>query len=257
MRPTRTVQGKMNMSRCIPWTSILLALAAGSAETVQQIPLERTLHHEDQPARGSNSTGAPQELVVADKVVGRRIEAKLGEICLVCNQPIRAGDATYLVKGQRVPIHLGECDRQLRADPQNILPRLRPRGAFLGAGHDELALSNLWFFAGLYVVLGMIFAALCAHRALHAGHSPVAWFGVGLALHAFGYLLLLTRPKREIDAPAGVPPGLCKIAATHPPQPCPGCGAANHPSAGECIGCGQKLQPAIESEVKRVGLRTS
>lgn len=204
----------------------------------------------------SNTTPQPpKELIVDGKVVGRLVPAKPAEICLVCNEPLHSGDVVYLVYGQRVPIHLGACDSALRAQPQHWLAQLRPRGAFLGAEADQRALSAAWFFVGSYVLLGLIFAALCAHQALHAGRSAYGWFAVGLVLNALGYLILLTRPKREVLAPAGVPRGLAKIASTYSPQPCPMCGAENHPAASECIACGAKLTPAIDSEVKRAGLR--
>jgi len=144
--------------------------------------------------------------------------------------------------------------------------RLKPLGgALLGAdsnqpgmtnraGNDQPNVSRVWIYGGLYVLLGLVFAAICAHRALHVGYSPWAWFWLGLVLNAFAYLLLLTRPKREVRAPAGVPLGLGKIAATHAPQRCPKCGAFNHPSALRCLGCGASLSPGVESEVSRVGL---
>jgi hypothetical protein len=50
--------------------------------------------------------------------------------------------------------------------------------------------------------------------------------------------------------------GLGKIAATHAPERCPKCGALNHPSAAQCLGCGAILSPGVEPEVRRVGLRT-
>lgn len=183
------------------------------------------------------------------------MEPRPGEICLVCNDPLHAGDAVYLVQGQRVPIHLGACDSKLRSRLQYYLAQLRPRGAFLGDEGERPALSRVWFFAGLYILLGLIFAALCAHYALDAGRSPVAWFGVGLVLNAVGYLLLLTRPKRDILAPGGVPKGLHKVATTHAPQPCLECGGENHPSARRCIHCGAALEPLLDSEAERARLR--
>lgn len=197
---------------------------------------------------------APKELVINGKVVGRLVPAKVGETCLVCNEPLHAGDVVYLVGGQRVPIHLGPCDSALRAQPRHWLAQLRPRGAFLGAEADQPVPSAGWFFLGFYILLGLIFAALCAHQALHVGRSAYGWFAAGLVLNAFGYLILLTRPRREVQAPAGVPRGFGKIAATYAPQPCPKCGATNHPAASECITCGARLAPAVDAEVKRAGL---
>jgi hypothetical protein len=176
-------------------------------------------------------------------------------------------DPVYLVQGQRVPVHAEE-EREFLSNPRKYLMRLKPMGgALLGAdsnqpgmanraGNNQQKVSRAWIYGGLYVLLGLVFAALCAHRALHVGYSPGAWFGLGLVLNAFAYILLLTRPKREVRAPAGVPSGLGKIAATHAPQRCPKCGAFNHPSAVQCLACGASLSPRVESEVRRIGLRS-
>jgi hypothetical protein len=159
-------------------------------------------------------------------------------------------------------------EREFLSNPRKYLMRLKPMGgALLGAdsnqpgmanraGNNQQSVSHAWIYCGLYVLLGLVFAAICAHRALHVGYSAWAWFGLGLVLNAFAYILLLTRPKREIRAPAGVPSGLGKIAATHAPQHCPKCSAFNHPSAVRCLECGASLSPGIESEVKRVGLHS-
>lgn len=125
-----------------------------------------------------------------------------------------------------------------------------PRGAFLGAG-ENAGMSSVWFWAGLYVVVGLVFGALSAHRACQTGNRALAWFGIGFVFTLPGYLCLLTRPMQKMDAPAGVPRGLQKIAATSAPEPCPGCGAMNHPAAAQCIGCGSKLTPRFVSEAQR------
>lgn len=201
------------------------------------------------------STQVPAEINADGATLARRVPPRPGDICLVCNHPVDEGDVVFLVRGQRVPIHLEELQSDLRAQLEGLLAQLEPRGAFIGAEQTHRALSRGWFFLGIYILLGLVFAALCAHRALHVGHSPAAWFGMGLLLNAFGYLFLLTRPKREVQAPAGVPGGLHKIAATHSPQACPACGTLNHPSASACIGCGGQLLPKTISEVARAGLR--
>lgn len=128
-----------------------------------------------------------------------------------------------------------------------------PRGAFLGAG-ESAGMSSLWFWAGVYVVAGLVFGALAAHRALQTGNRALRWFFAGFFFTLPAYLYLLTRPKKEMDAPAGVPRGLHKIAATYQPQPCPACGEMNHPAAAQCISCGGKLSPRMVSEAQRAGV---
>jgi len=209
------------------------------------------------PPHAATQKQATEPFLADGKVAGNPIEPRPGDLCLICDKPIGRADVEYMVNGQRVAVHRDVCLVEFRAHPERFLATLRPRGAFLGAGAEGQSLSYSWFLVGLYVLIGLVFSAICAHRALHAGRSPMAWFGVGLVFNAFGYLLLLTRPKRETFAPAGVPEGLQKVPATYSPEPCPRCGHTNHPAATECAGCGGELQPAIQSEVKKVKLRPS
>lgn len=177
------------------------------------------------------------------------LEPRRGEVCFLCNERIEATDFAYQVDGQRMPVHRVACDGAYRAEPQRWLVRLKARGAFLSAIPDRRALSPAWFLAGVYLLAGLVFAGVCAHRALHTGHRPTPWFFAGLTLNAPAYLYLLTRPRGTLSAAA--PPGLRKMAATSEPQPCPHCGATNHPSATLCLGCGARLEPRVVSEASR------
>lgn len=195
---------------------------------------------------------APDELVVDGKPVGKRVPAQPGDICAVCYQPVDEKDAVYLVNGQRVALHFEAHEATIREKLGAYLAQLKPRGAFLQAGGEAAGLSTGWFFAGLYVLTGLLIGGLAAHRALHRGYNPIAWFGVGLAFSVAGYVYLLTRPKKTVFAPAGIPGGLGKIAATYAPETCTACGAENHPSATQCGGCGARLEARTSSEVARV-----
>ena len=108
-------------------------------------------------------------------------------------------------------------------------------------------------FFGSYVLIGLIFSALAAHRAFHVGRDPLIWLVIGLVANLLGFLVLLALPRQEIHALGGVPTGLAKIAATYSPDACPACGAENHPSAPQCSACGGNLVPRVVSEVHRVG----
>jgi hypothetical protein len=235
--------------------SVLLGgQVAGAADTPQTpapaLPPEAAAAQTPNPTREP-----PNEVVVSPTTVGKRVPPKRGDICMICNKPLGEGDVVYQVRGQRVAMHRQELGADLQAQLKQLLAQLEPRGAFLGAQQGQRALSTIWFLVGVYILLGLIFAALCAHRALHAGRSPLAWFGAGLLFNVFAYFALLAARKREVLAPAGVPGGLRKIAATYAPQPCPLCGSLNHPAADACIGCGARLEPRMLSEVARVGLR--
>lgn len=241
------------MKWLVSFTLITLLLACASGAVSQQNPHE----HASTPQRsgaGEQSQQVPEELLTNGSV--KRVLPKPDEVCVVCDKRVKSSDLVYLVDGQRVPVHVGDCDAALRARPQKWLARLRPRGgAFLGTD-GPLGLTSAWLYAGLYVLVGLIFAALCAQHALRAGYSPLTGFLLGLAFNILGYFFVLARPKREVKAPAGVPAGLHKIPTTYQPQPCSACGGENHPSATRCLSCGSPLAPQIRSEVGKAGLRT-
>jgi hypothetical protein len=178
-----------------------------------------------------------------------RLPPRPREICFLCNEPVAASDPVYQVDGQRLAVHQGKCDDVLAGDTTRWVARLKARGAFLSAPADRSTLSAAWLAAGVYILAGLVFAALCAQRALHTGRSPAAWFFAGLSLNAFGYVCLLTRPQRTPASP--VPSGLRKVSATREPQPCPHCGSTNHPAATQCLACRGRLEPAVASEANR------
>ena len=198
---------------------------------------------------------AHPDLKIDGQVVGHYAKPKHGEYCSLCYEPIHADDLVYVVWGQRVGVHAGTEDEDFRADPKKWIAHLRPGGAFLGVegamDRPQQALSNVWFGIGLYVLLGLIFGALCAHRAFHAGYPPGQWFALGMVLNIFAYIALALKPKREFATVAGIPSGLRKIANTFEPVPCPACGATNHPSAAKCLACGATLEPRTVSEVQK------
>jgi hypothetical protein len=182
------------------------------------------------------------------------VKPRAGETCVVCNKAVGAKDRVYEVEGQRVPVHVGACDNSFRRKPEHFLVRLKPRGAFLGA-EPNLAphISWGWFAFGVYVLLGLVFGAFCASRAVNQALKPWPWFLAGFFLNLFGFLALVTRPAGE-SSKAGLPPGLVKVPTTYSPRACPRCGAMNHPSASSCVRCGNEIEPLVVSEVTRVGL---
>lgn len=175
------------------------------------------------------------------------------EICIVCNRPIGFHDTVYLLEGQRVAVHPEHCEGMLRDDPWVYIARLKPRGGLFGG---EVApgngISDAWLLLGTYVVLGLAFSAVCAHRALNAGQAPLPWFFVGLFLNAIGYLALLLRPANGQASAALKYSGVVKIPTTADPQPCPHCNELNHPLATKCLCCGATLTPTVSSEASRL-----
>jgi len=208
------------------------------------------------PQAESAAAAVPAHLVVDGKAVGHRVESRDGEICITCGKPITKDDVTYLVDRQRVPVHKGLCLGALAAKPVEFLIKLKPRGAFLDAAASTTGVSAGWLMFGCYVLLGLIFSALAAHRAFSVGREPLTWLAIGFLTNIFGYAALLTLPRREVRALEGIPSGLGKVAATYAPEVCPACGAQNHPSARVCSLCGKSLAPHVESEVQKAGLAT-
>jgi hypothetical protein len=202
----------------------------------------------------ADASGVPDQLTVNGRAVGHRVESRDGEICLTCGKPITKDDVTYMVDGQRVAVHKGACLDALAAKPAEWLSKLKPRGAFLDASAAELGLSAGWLLLGSYILVGLLFGALAAHRAFSVGRDPLLWLAVGFVTSVIGYAVLLALPRQELHAVAGVPAGLAKVAATYAPEACPACGAENHPSARVCSGCGGALSPRIVSEAQRAGL---
>jgi hypothetical protein len=184
------------------------------------------------------------------------VGARAGETCIVCDKPIGTKDRAYEVEGQRVPVHAGACDTAFLRNPGHYLARLKPRGAFLSA-EPNLGpnISWGWFTLGIYVLLGLVFGAFCAYRAVNHALKPWPWFLAGFFFNFFGFLALVTRPAGKSSmAPAGLPRGLVKVPTTSSPRICPYCGTANHPAATSCTGCGSRIEPLVISEVSRVGL---
>lgn len=196
----------------------------------------------------------PEELALRDGTKARQTAPKPGDICVSCNHRIDEHDTVFLIRGHRLPIHLREIQADLGAQLTQLLARVEPQSALFQVSEGGPARSILWLLAGSYVLMAVIFAALSSQRALMKGYSPSLWLALGLLFHVFAYAALLALPGRAVEAPAGMPKGLKKIAATHQPVSCPACGELNHPSATKCIGCGGTLVARISSEVGRVGL---
>lgn len=194
---------------------------------------------------------AEQELLVQGEHV-RIIQHQGGALCVVCGKAVHAHDRMYLIRGQRVAVHEpgSPCDTAFREDPRRFLAALQPRGAFLGGAPAQGA-GFAWFYLGIYVLVGLVFAALCGQLALERGHPQLQWYLAGFFLSLLAYGALRARPARALLAPAGVPAGLGKISSTYAPSHC-ACGAENHPSAKQCSTCGAELQPQVVSEVARV-----
>ncbi|HEV1994620.1 MAG TPA: hypothetical protein VGR03_09835 [Candidatus Acidoferrum sp.] len=209
------------------------------------------------PLAAGSSQAAPADdsIPLGDHTGAKRVPARSGDICIQCGHAIGMQDPVYVVNGHRMPLHQRELEGDLPGQLRRLAAQFEPTGAFLQAAARQTGLSPFWFLFGCYVLLGLVCAALCAHRALHKGLPAWVWFLAGLFFNVAAFLAVLLRRGRASVSPGGVPPGLHKISSTHAPVACAKCGDWNHPSARRCVACGASLSPALESEVARSGLR--
>ncbi|MBI1746586.1 MAG: hypothetical protein HYR55_08360 [Acidobacteria bacterium] len=222
--------------RGIGWLSVL-ALATGILAVAWNIPGETT---------------ATPKILRLEQPAGR---APYGwERCLICRTTLSSQDWVYTVQGREVPLHNEACTERFVQKAESVFAELQPRAALF---HEEFGRPSpirfFWFFVGVYVVMALVWAALCAHQAIPRGLSPVRWFFAGLLTHFVAYLSLRARSAKALSAfPSGMPSGTTKVGTTYNPAHCPACGAEHHPCANRCPGCGAARPPVVESEVQRV-----
>lgn len=225
------------------------AAPASSQETASGEP--RAVAGEPQgpgTAGPTASTAPPAPWQVLDEHPGR------GEQCLVCGQrifEIPVVEVRY--KGRRFHV-AGPMLPEFQADPDLYFEKLQARSALF----DERAvapreMSGGWLGLGVYVLIGLVFAAACGYLAVARARAPLPWFFAGLIGNVIALAALVATPRGDASRlPAGVPPGLAKVPTTRSPVACPACGTANHPAAAACGECGGRLEPAVESETARV-----
>lgn len=186
----------------------------------------------------------------------QKVRPKLGDYCTVGNVPLDTlQDVALIVRGRRVPLHRTMVDSFMRTQ-EKYFSQQQPKGALFqeelsaAKGAALAGVTSGWFLFGLYVLVALVFAGLSGYTAVSKGLPPIPNFFIGFFLSALGYLYVLTRPA--VARKGEIPEGLVKVPLTHTPVPCAACGYQNHPSAKQCVGCGGKLQPVLQSEVARV-----
>ena len=184
------------------------------------------------------------------------VRPKLGDYCTVGNVPLDTlQDVALIVRGRRVPLHRTMVDSFMRTQ-EKYFSQQQPKGALFqeelsaAKGAALAGVTSGWFLFGLYVLVALIFAGVSGYTAVSKGLPPIPNFFIGFFLSALGYLYVVTRPA--VAKKGEIPEGLVKVPLTHTPVPCAACGYQNHPSAKQCVGCGGKLQPTLQSEVARV-----
>ncbi len=178
--------------------------------------------------------------------------ARDGETCVICNTRLSVEDKAFLVDGQRIPV-MSAMEAMFLEDPMQYVAKYRPEGMMFSV-RNEPAMGDAYLFAGIWVVLALIFGGISAHTAVLKGIKPLPWFFSGFFLLLFGYMWLASKPSQA--APGTVPAGLAKVPLTRSAETCGACGASNHPSATECSSCGARLNPTVRSEVASAGGET-
>lgn len=200
------------------------------------------------PGAAAQEKSPEEERVILERRPGE------GERCIVCKQQVHGADVLEIrYKGRRFFVKAAMLE-DFDADPPRYFQDLQARSGLF----DERAVgggrvSVGWLALGGYVVVGLVFAALCGYLAIGRGLAPLPWFFAGLAGNVAALFVLLVTPRGDLEAlPAGVPAGLAKVPVTRRPVPCPGCGTANHPAATECGGCRRPLTPSVVAETARI-----
>lgn len=176
-----------------------------------------------------------------------------GDHCTVSGHELSKDDIALLVQGRRVPLKKEALDIFLE-NPEKYFSKLQAKSAlFTEDMKNSKNLSYNWFLFGIYVLIGLIFAALSSHKAVAKGLKPVPWFFGGLFFNAFAYLAILTKNSK---AKGDIPPGLTKVPLTSKPSECPACGYQNHPTAKICSSCGNNLKSELKSETEILGIKT-
>ena len=189
--------------------------------------------------------------ILPDTLGFKRVPTKAGDRCIVCDGPVGKNGFAIIYKGRRVAIR-PEYVKDFFENPDKYFPKLQPKGALIQEKAIlESGIGYSWLLFGIWVVLALIAASIASNIALRKGFSPLTWYFIGLITSLIGVIIILFKPT---SAYVDLPGRLAKIPSTPQPITCTKCGKENHPTASQCIGCGAKMQPQMESEVARVGL---
>ena len=180
-----------------------------------------------------------------------RVEVRPGDHCIVSGKPLGPDDICLLVDGRRVPMKK-EALNIFLSNQEKYFSRLQPKGALFTEDMRKFKILSIgWFLFGIYVLIGLIFAALTSHAAVGKGLKPIPWFFAGFLFNVLGYLAIVTKKS---EASGDIPEGFRKVPLTSQPSVCLGCGYENHPSAKNCSSCGVALNPREASEIENLEL---
>ena len=173
-----------------------------------------------------------------------------GRDCIVCEGPTGATAHIEQYQGRWVAVCPGPCQEHWAAHPDKYFLKLRSHGALFDENSiSEKKANNGWLYLGMYVLIGLIFGAMCAYIAVTNGHGAIAWFWSGMLFNVLALIAIFIKRQGDMSQwPEGVPDGFGKVLLTYSPVNCQTCGGQNHPSAPVCNHCGTGLEPATKSE---------
>ena len=177
-----------------------------------------------------------------------------GERCLVCGQEIHGDEVVEVRYKGRSFFVATKMLGDFEGDPDLYFQQLQAKSALFDERSMEgRQMSKGWLLFGVYVLVGLVFAAACGYLAITRALAPLPWFFAGLLGNVAALIVLLATPRGDsATLPAGVPSGLAKVPTTRAPMSCSACGGSNHPAAAVCGGCGTGLAPTIAPETARV-----
>ncbi len=177
-------------------------------------------------------------------------DMKAHERCLVCGTELTPSDGlAFYYRGRPIAISKKHLQMFLQ-NPDRYFNHLEARGALFQEGAAQ-PISGGWLVLGVWILLGLVGAAICTGVAFRKGLSPLSWFAAGLLLNIVSVLLVLARSSAQ---KVELPPRLAKIPNTVQSEECPQCGTRNHPTAKRCNGCDAEMKPLSDSEVNRIDL---
>ncbi len=189
--------------------------------------------------------GRPEVLKKPSPPLGRFVKMKInlvqvkeGDVCIVSGQNIGPNDVVIEHKSSRFPLKKEALPLFLE-NPGKYLSEKQPKGAlFPVETHESRRLSKVWLILGIYILVGLIFAALTVQKALSKKYRPAPWFFMGLFFNVLAYIIILSKGKASLSEQEEVSSELFRSTQ---PILCPECGTENHPSAQSCTECQSPL----------------
>jgi len=119
-------------------------------------------------------------------------DIKAGDICIVCDLPIKSGTGIgILFDGRRVTLDLDHF-KDFINNSEKYFHKLQANVALYDEGNfDKYQISYVWFLVGLWILFALISAAICSNLAMKKSKNFNKWFYVGLISNLFGLIYLL------------------------------------------------------------------